>query len=106
MKSLLQLFSRWASWLGTRWRHLHSQAKHKHGTGHVAQELVHGDLAVRFIYSRKHMSEQQARPKAPAFYPPHDSQLSVVHSTGLQDHHVWEIGILTLGTQPGRDKIH
>jgi hypothetical protein len=29
-----------------------------------------------------------------------------VHSTGLPDRDVWEIGIQTLGTQPGRDKIH
>jgi hypothetical protein len=63
-------------------------------------------VAARFIYSRQHMSKQQARPKASAFYPPHDGQLSVVHSTGLRDHDVWEIGTITLGTQPGRGKIH
>jgi hypothetical protein len=47
------------------------------------------------------------RPKPEAFYPPQDNQLSVVHSTGLLDNEVWEIGRLhALGTQAGRDKIH
>jgi hypothetical protein len=42
-----------------------------------------------------------------AFYPPPDDELSVVHSTGLPDQNVWEIGKLhALGNQAGRDKIH
>jgi hypothetical protein len=52
------------------------------------------------------MSKLLPRPKWGVFDPsPHD-ELSVVHSTGLQDSDVWEIGLLTLGTQAGRDKIH
>lgn len=62
-------------------------------------------MVARFIYSLRHISKQQRRPKPVVFYPPPDSQLSVAHSTGLQDHEVWEISALTLGTQPGRDKI-
>jgi len=46
------------------------------------------------------------RPKPAAFDPPPNKSLSVVHATGLQEQEVWEIGKLTLGTQPGRDKIH
>lgn len=52
------------------------------------------------------MSRSSARPKPDAFYPPPDDELSVVHSTGLPDSDVWEIGRLhTLGNQSGRDKI-
>src|SRR5271169_3487849 len=36
---------------------------------------------------------------------PHN-ELSVVHSTGLPESDVWQIGRQTLDNQPGRDKIH
>ena len=52
------------------------------------------------------MSRLHGRPKPVAFEPPADNELSVVHSTGLSDHEIWEIGRLTLGTQSEREKIH
>ena len=53
------------------------------------------------------MNKSHARPKPGAFYPPPDDQLSVVHTTGLADSDVWEIGRLhALGSEPPRDKIH
>jgi hypothetical protein len=51
------------------------------------------------------MNKLRTRPLPDAFYPPPDDELSVVHSTGLPEFDVWEIGKLTLSTQPGRDRI-
>lgn len=72
----------------------------------VSCELATDETVARFIYSEKRMSKQHARPMPDAFYPPPDDELSVVHTTGLPDRDVWEIGRLyALGNQPGRDKI-
>jgi hypothetical protein len=51
------------------------------------------------------MSKLHARPKRAAFDPSPYDELSVVHSTGLPDLEVWEIGKLTLAAERGRDKI-
>jgi len=72
----------------------------------IPSELAASETVARFIYSKNNMSRSLGRPKPAAFYPPPDSRLSVVHSSGLLDHDVWQIGILTLGSQAGRDKIH
>jgi hypothetical protein len=69
-------------------------------------ELAASEQVARFIHSKSHISKSQGRPKPAAFDPsPHD-ELSVVHSTGLPDSEVWQIGTQTLDNQPGRDKIH
>ena len=84
------------------------QARHGENieTALVPYELASREFVARFIYSRNHLSPSNGRPRPGAFNPsPHD-KLSVAHSTGLFDHEVWEIGMLTLGTQPGRDKIY
>jgi hypothetical protein len=47
-----------------------------------------------------------SRPKPSAFEPPKDDELSVVHSTGLSDPDIWNIGRFTFGLQVGRSKIH
>jgi hypothetical protein len=72
-----------------------------------ARQLPIGELVARFIYSEKRMSKSTSRPRPDAFYPPSDNQLSTVHSTGLADVEVWDIGRRhALSNQPGRDKIH
>jgi hypothetical protein len=69
-------------------------------------ELENGELVSRFIYSKSHMSTEHHRPKPDAFNPLPDKPLSVVHTTGLPDRDVWEIGRLhALVDKPGRDKI-
>jgi hypothetical protein len=45
-------------------------------------------------------------PKRTAFDPSPYDELSVVHSTGLSESEVWQIGRQTLDGQPGRGKIH
>ena len=97
--------SRWANWLVPRQRSRH--AEHSGETGFAAPcELVASELVTRFIYSERRMNKLCTRPKPDAFYPPPDDELSVVHSTGLRDCDVWEIGRRhTLGSQSGRDKI-
>jgi hypothetical protein len=63
-------------------------------------------LVSRFIYHERRISKLHARPLPEAFFPPPDDELSVVHSTGLADCEVWEIGRQhALGDQPPRDKI-
>jgi hypothetical protein len=104
MKSLLQLFSHWVNWLGTRRRNRLTEEATEPPQGPF--ELAPSDTATRFIYSRSHIRKSDARPKPGAFSPPPSSKLSVAHSTGLPNSEVWKIGSLTLGTQPGRDTIY
>jgi hypothetical protein len=104
MKFLRKLFLRWANWLETKLRR--PSAEREGEPLGVSRELAVDELVARFIYSRNHMSPLHGRPKPEAFQPPSDKPLSVVHSTGLSDHDIWEIGRLhALGNQPGRDKI-
>jgi len=104
MRFLLQLFLRWVNWFGTL---LQGGAASANSVAPLASmELAAGELVARFIYSRSQMSPLNSRPKPGAFDPSPHNELSVVHSSALQDREVWEIGIHTLGTQPGRDKIH
>jgi len=73
----------------------------------VPYELSAGELVARFIYSERRINKLRTQPMPDAFYPPPDDELSVVHSTGLPDQNVWEIGKLhALGNQAVRDKIH
>lgn len=72
----------------------------------LSYELPTGEVVARFIYSKSHFSALHGRPKPGAFDPsPHD-ELSVAHSTGLQNGDVWNIAKLTLGSDRGRDKVH
>jgi hypothetical protein len=104
MRFLQALFSRWVSWLGPLLRG--RSAEHKGKAPIVSRELTAGELVARFIYSQRQISKSHGRPKPAVFDPPPDDKLSVVHSTGLSDRDVWEIGRLTLRNQPGREKIH
>jgi len=104
MRFLQRLRSRFASWFKT--------AKNPRSVERetdrilVPHELAAGELVSRFIYSKRKMTRASGRVKPEAFDPPRDGRLSVVHSTGLADGEIWEIGTLTLGTQPGRDTIY
>jgi hypothetical protein len=104
MRFLKALFSRWANWLGQLLRG--QLAEHKDKTPVATRELTSSELVARFIYSQRQMIKSQGRPKPAVFEPPKDDKLSVVHSTGLSDSEVWDIGRLhALVNQPGRDKI-
>ncbi len=72
----------------------------------ASRELDANELVARFIHSKSHLSASRGRPKRTAFDPSPHNELSVVHSTGLPDRDVWQIGRQTLNDQPGRDKIH
>lgn len=69
-------------------------------------ELESGELVTRFIYSRSQIRISDLRPKPQAFNPAPHKELSVIHSTGLVDKQIWNIGMQTVGTQPGRSRIH
>ena len=72
----------------------------------VPHELAATELVARFIYSSSQMSKTNGRIKTSAFNPSPYDELSVVHSTGLSDSEVWNIGLLTLTTEPGRRTIY
>ena len=71
-----------------------------------SEELEGDDLVARFIYSRSQIRLSDQRPKPQVFNPSPHNELSVVHSTGLGDGEIWSIGRHTLGTEPGRSRIH
>jgi hypothetical protein len=52
------------------------------------------------------MSKTIGRIKTSAFDPSPYDELSVVHSTGLSDAEVWNIGSFTLGSEKGRRTIY
>jgi hypothetical protein len=103
MRFLKRFCLHWANWLKTRQRK--RSAEQADETAFVARELAASELVARFICSQSHISKLHARPKRAAFDPSPYDELSVVHSTGLADREVWEIGKLMLGTERGRDKI-
>lgn len=72
----------------------------------VPCELPASELVARFIHSKSQISKSRGMPKRTAFDPSPYDELSVVHSTGLSESEVWQIGRQTLDGQPGRGKIH
>jgi len=70
------------------------------------RELDSDEIVARFIYSKNHFSRAGNRPKPGAFSPYPHSELSVAHVTDLTDAEVWEISLKTVGSEPGRDKVH
>jgi len=72
----------------------------------VPYELGTSEVVARFIYSSDRISVTKGRIKPAAFNPLPHSALSVVHSTGLLDSEIWDVGRLTLGTEAGRSTIH
>jgi hypothetical protein len=72
----------------------------------VSRELAVSELVARLVLSKSYLSKSQGKLKRAAFDPSPYNELSVVHSTGLPDGDVWEIGKQTLTNHPGRDKIH
>src|ERR1017187_6914604 len=104
MKSPKLLFLRWVDWLGTLVRFGPSEDS---GTiREASRELDASELVARFIHSKSQLSKSHGKPKRTAFDPSPHNELSVVHSTGLPDRDLWQIGRQTLVDQPGRDKIH
>jgi len=97
--------SRWVNWLATLLR-IEFAEPNENSAPAVPYGLSASELVTRFIYSERRMNKLRTRPMPDSFYPPADGELSVVHSTGLPDHEVWEIGRThALGDQPGRDRI-
>lgn len=72
----------------------------------VPRILAPDELVARFIYTERNIRKSQNRPKPGAFNPSPHIELSVVHSSGLNDGQIWEVGKQTLGTQPGRGNIY
>ena len=104
MRFLNRLFLHCADWLAQRQRS--KDAEHTGKPSSVDSfELAANELVTRFIYHHSQINKPQTRLLRGAFDPGRYDELSVVHSTGLPDTDVWEIGKLTLGTQIGRDKI-
>ena len=68
--------------------------------------LASSELVTRFVYSKSNIRKAEARPKPGAFNPSPHMELSVVHSSGLNDSEIWGVGTQTLGTQPGRGTIY
>jgi hypothetical protein len=73
----------------------------------VARILAADEHVARFIYSTSNIRKSQARPKPGVFSPSLHApfELSVVHSSGLADSEIWDLGRQTLGNQPGRERI-
>jgi hypothetical protein len=65
-----------------------------------------GELVTRYIYSKRNIRTEEARPKPGAFNPSPHNVLSVVHSSGLLEPEIWAVGKQTLGSQPGRETIY
>lgn len=72
----------------------------------VPRELAPSELVSRYIYTKSNIRKSEARPKPGAFSPSPHIELSVVHSSGMSNSEVWDLGKLTLGEEPGRDKIY
>ncbi|MGA9071995.1 MAG: hypothetical protein WB424_17160 [Terracidiphilus sp.] len=72
----------------------------------VPYELAASEEVARFILNKSYFSKSQGKLKRPAFDPSPYDELSVVHSTGLLESDVWNIGRQTLVNQPGRNKIY
>jgi hypothetical protein len=68
--------------------------------------LAAGELVTRFICSERQILKASARPKPGAFNPSPYIELSVVHSSGLSDSEIWEVGRQTLSDVAGRDHIY
>lgn len=103
MRFLRPLFSRFVSWAS----HLRAKAAGKvAGDGEpVPRELASFELVTHFIFSERHFHKSTGRPHLNAFMPPRSRQLSVVHSTGLAEREIWQVGQLTIGSSPGRTEI-
>lgn len=72
----------------------------------VPYVLGNGESVSRFIYSGRNMRMTDSRPKPAAFNPSPYNELSTVHSSGLNDNAIWNIGRQTLGASQGRTAIH
>lgn len=72
----------------------------------IPRELAVGELVSRFICSERQIRRASARPKPGAFNPSPYMELSVVHSSGLSESEIWEVGEKTLSGEPGRDHIY
>src|SRR4051812_2079166 len=60
----------------------------------------------RYIYATRHFTRSINRPKPGAFNPSPYTELSVAHTTGLDDQTIWAIAALTVTDQNGRDKVY
>lgn len=104
MRFLLQLLLRYFSWVRReRQEPLRSANPEQIAVPYV---LEPDELVTRYICSERHIRKSLARPKPGAFNPSPYMELSVVHTSGLSDLDIWEIGRQTLGSEPGREKIY
>lgn len=93
-------------WLNSLRNYLRIKGRQKSVSTSEGYELGPRDLVSRFIYSSKTLIKSQGRVRPSAFSPEPHPKLSVLHSSGLEDHEVWKCGQRTLGTKRGRDKIY
>jgi hypothetical protein len=104
MRFLLQLFSRCVSWLQRKGPR--SPSKSNPDRMLIPRVLAPDELVTRYIYSERNIRKSEKRPKRGAFDPSPHMELSVVHSSGLTETEVWELGEQTKGSTPGRRNIY
>ena len=72
----------------------------------IPRVLAPGELVTRFIKKERNIRKAQKRPARGAFDPSPHMELSVVHTSGLVEYEVWEIGKQTIGSAPGSRTIY
>lgn len=103
MRFLRLSFSRFVNWLESlRLRRPKSAPGQNEG---IPRDLAPCELVTRFIFNERHCHKATGRPHLNAFMPPLSRKLSVVHSTGLAEEEIWQVGQFTVGSGPGRTKI-
>jgi len=104
MRFLHRLLSRCVSWLPHKWPRSHGKSNPEELP--IPRVLAASELVTRFVCSERQIRKASARPKPGAFNPSPYMELSVVHSSGLSDLELWEIGRKTLSGEVGRDHIY
>jgi hypothetical protein len=104
MRFLRQLLSRCVSWIQREWRKPFNRPSPERLP--IPRILAPDEVVTRFIYSERNILRSQRRPKRGAFDPSPHMELSVVHSSGLTENGVWELGQMTVGSAPGRRNIY
>ena len=70
----------------------------------VPYQLASSEKVARFLHTRRHFIKGRVNPSA--FHPPPDLELSVTHTTDLQDDQIWEVALSTLSNAPGRETVY
>lgn len=98
------MLSRCANWILREWPKRLGKADSEDLP--VPRVLAPNELVTRFICSESHIRKKKARPKPSAFNPSPHIELSVAHTSGLPNAEIWDLGKQTLGSEPGREKLH